>query len=43
MRSLAACIVSSPSTRMQPRSGCRMRMIMRRVVVLPDPFGPMKP
>ena len=40
---VAALNLLSPSTRMVPVSGCRIRMIMRSVVVLPDPLGPMKP
>src|SRR5947209_3183219 len=34
--------VSTPSTRIRPLSGSRRRLIMRRVVVLPQPDGPMR-
>src|SRR5579859_64744 len=34
--------VSTPSTRTRPRSGSRRRLIIRSVVVLPQPDGPIR-
>src|SRR2546425_12272157 len=43
MRSLASRAEPCPSTDSRPESGNRIDMIMRIVVVLPAPLGPMKP
>src|SRR6266852_5588463 len=43
MRFLASSADRSPSTDSSPESGKRIAMIIRMVVVLPAPLGPMKP
>src|SRR5687767_4190357 len=43
MRSFASIAAGRPNTDSSPRSGNRIDMIIRSVVVLPAPFGPMKP
>src|SRR5688572_17898740 len=43
MRSLASIAAGRPNTDSSPRSGNRIDMIILSVVVLPAPFGPMKP
>src|SRR5215472_3435863 len=43
MRSCSAVDIGRPSSSMWPESGTVMFTIMRIVVVLPAPFGPIKP
>ena len=43
MRFLASSADVCPSIDTSPESGNRIAMIIRIVVVLPAPFGPMKP
>src|ERR1041384_7462249 len=43
MRLFASSAVACPSTDTEPESGKRIDMIIRIVVVLPAPLGPMKP
>ena len=43
MRSLASIADLCPSTDSSPRSGSRIDRIIRMVVVLPAPFGPITP